>query len=1086
MALPETESEWEDASAETVGDSPSARERLGGFLPIEHPIFPTFLDLDVSRSSLTLRLRRREGTPVSKVRPSRETAAALFVQAASALLFLGTRGFPLELSDFEDSRVEIWNGAPHLWLTRTPRAALREPLAAEPVPALLAGLIPFFFGPKAPGRLLDSYLNRMSRPVRAETCASEIFRVFPFLGEPAFASVRKRCFGFVPAGFDDRERRHRARALCAKLKLAGRRPRIFSPGASALLSGDALRASLGEGGRGERMRSVLEERLAECAESDSDWIRLERDAWDDDSIRLFDRVAGRAGIDVVEIEMPGPLRPDEIRDAAWIPSPDLSSSVGLYEALHSVVERNPRALRRSLSRFVMSPDFGAFLKSGSLPSSLWESEPEEASRAIAVLTRPERRAIGLFLCHPGDPSSAEVERLAGGAFLDPAAVELAAEGWLFEDPVSGEWRAADRSAKADLLSAFSPEETRAFGESWLASAEDPVLRVQIALACGRPDVASSEAEKIFGESPALVRPRDLDALARAWVGAAGTAAPAAALLHEASRLSEIGTEADARGLVDAAAADSAASPTWRREARFRVALSREAAGEREKADRLFSDLAREPGSPALARSRALRALARLALFRGDWERSGEMLRSGSECAAGDRREEIEVRLGEADLASRRGLFEEEAAIYAEIRSGIEAFPDEDLEGRLLLREGMLLSDRREHRAAAARFTEALQLAGAHPERRGIALTDLAISTEFLGDSSAAESYFREALACFEESGSVARRRNAAGNLAHMLILHDRDEAARPIVDALLADSERAEDPVGTMVGLAYRARLSLRQGRLSAAARDRAEALALCERLGDRVERAELEIEASDGDLFFGDRAGALGAARLAASRPADRSDSREAAQRRVADLERWHAAAGPESAFGPEEVAKGFEEDPAACSERVARARAFFGEEFEKSWPEACALARESLVRRGRQEFVERIFSRALEGRHTESLRQLRRKLQEHGLPLRLVDSEGTVLWKSPAFHCSTWSRRLEWSGEDVVLEGEGSDADTTAFVFETLWRRADLSPPAAPRRREEHLFLSRGGDGGPIDGVSGDPAVAHRPPERDRFRER
>ncbi len=212
------------------------------------------------------------------------------------------------------------------------------------------------------------------------------------------------------------------------------------------------------------------------------------------------------------------------------------------------------------------------------------------------------------------------------------------------------------------------------------------------------------------------------------------------------------------------------------------------------------------------------------------------------------------------------------------------------------------------------------------------------------------------------------------------------------------------------------------------------------------MERAELEIEDSDGNLLFGDRAGALAAARLAASRPADRSDSREVAQHRVADLERWHAAAGPESAFSPEEIAKGFEEDSAACSERVARARAFFGEDFEKAWPEACALARENLVRRGREEFVERVFSRALEGRHTESLRELRRKLLEHGLPLRLVDSQGTVLWKSPTFHCSAWSRRLDWSGEDVALEGEGSDADAIAFVFETLWRRSDLSPPDLP----------------------------------------
>src|SRR5258708_8250497 len=101
---------------------------------------------------------------------------------------------------------------------------------------------------------------------------------------------------------------------------------------------------------------------------------------------------------------------------------------------------------------------------------------------------------------------------------------------------------------------------------------------------------------------------------------------------------------------------------------------------------------------------------------------------------------------------------------------------------------MLSSDRREHRAAATRFAEALHVAGPNAERRGMALTDLAISTEFLGESATAEQYFREALSCFEECGNVARRRSAAGNLAHFLILHDRDEAAGSIVDSLLAES----------------------------------------------------------------------------------------------------------------------------------------------------------------------------------------------------------------------------------------------------------------------------------------------------------
>src|SRR5579862_2532962 len=116
MLLAESGFERENVSVATVEDSPSARERLARFLTLEHPTLPAVLDLDVSGSSLSLRSRERKGAPAARARHSRETAAALFVQAASALLFLASRGFPLEPADFEEARVEIWNGAPHLWL----------------------------------------------------------------------------------------------------------------------------------------------------------------------------------------------------------------------------------------------------------------------------------------------------------------------------------------------------------------------------------------------------------------------------------------------------------------------------------------------------------------------------------------------------------------------------------------------------------------------------------------------------------------------------------------------------------------------------------------------------------------------------------------------------------------------------------------------------------------------------------------------------------------------------------------------------------------------------------------------------------
>jgi transcriptional regulator with AAA-type ATPase domain/tetratricopeptide (TPR) repeat protein len=1034
MLSPEFVPEREDFSEVSVDDSPQARERLPAFLSLEHPTLPTFLDLKTGRGTISLRFRPQEGTPISRVRQTREAAAALFAQAASAALFLGARGFPLDLADLEDARVEVWNGAPHLWLPGLPRSAWREPLSAEPASALLAALIPRLFGARdRPRHLLESYLHRVGRPARPETSVSEILQTFPFLGKPAHASIRKRCLGFAPVGFDERERRHRARTLRARLELSGRKARIFGPGASSLLAGEALRASLGDG--------AGEPRLEECAENESHWIRLEREGWDEDSIHLFDRVAGRRGVEVSEILPPGRLRPDELRDAAWIPSSDLTSSVELYEALHALAEVNPRAVRRTVTRFAASDDFASFLKSGRVPTSLCASEPEEASRVLAALSKAERKTLGVFLCHPGAPAASAVDRVAGSAPFAGVAPKLAAEGWFFEEPATGRWRVADRASRADLISAYSSAETRAFGEAWLEVTADPPRRIEIAVACESWGAASAASEAVFGTTPARERDRSFDALVRAWVAGAGTKAPAPALLHEAARLSEIGRAQDAQDLLEAAVSDPSAPAVWKREARFRIALASEAAGDSGEALRLLDEASADRSTPVSERSRASRLRARVLSGEGRFSEAEEALRAARADAAGDRREEIEVQLSEADLASRRGRFDEEAAIYLSIRSRSMPVLDEELEGRLLLREGMLFSDRREHRSAAARFAEALQLAGSHSERRGIALTDLAISTEMLGESSAAEKYFREALACFDECRNVSRRRRAAGNLAHFLIRHDHDEASDAIVERLLVESEKAGDRIGKMVALAFRGRRALRRGRFAAASSDRAEALALCEELDDRVERAELELDESDARLFFGDRSAALEAAKLAASRAPDRTENHEAARRRVEDLESW-SRSGPAEAFAPGAIEAAFESDPSGTSDRVSRARAFFGEDLEKHWPGVCQHAREVLGKRGRSEFAEVVFASALDGRSAEALRSLRAKLLAQEIPLRLLDSEGSVLWKSPSFQRATWARTLSWEEETAVLEGEGSDPDSVAFLFETLWSRGNLAP--------------------------------------------
>jgi transcriptional regulator with AAA-type ATPase domain len=1022
-----------DVVVEALEDSPVARERLAGFLRLQHPVVPAPRRVEIVPGFLRLTELRHPGVPLARIRLETSEAAAVLLQAACALLFFHARGFPLESGELSEALVDVREGGPFVWMARLPRSAVRPPPAAEPPEAVLGAIASSVLlrrsGRRArreagAERLLEALLAGVASPRRSDAWVREIFRSFPELGKDGLAAVRTRCPGFRAAGIDTRDRLDLARAECARVVLEGRTCRVFRPGASGRLPGSALEESLGSAGVG---LAALTQAAEEAAESDTHWIRVDREIWDPASIRVFSQAASRGGIEVIEIgPNTGRLLPHDLREAVWIPAPDLASSVALYEALHAGVTRQPEGYRRYVARLVGSPRYAEFLDSGRIPDEPWEADPERARRDLAALTPAERRSVGLFLVHPDGATEG----------FSRAAEKLTESGWMEREASRGRFRVADPAARADLLAAYSPAEVREFCAARSRSEADPALRLDLALRGEDPEAAAGPMAELFGGAPAGSRRPSLDGLAELVVERLGSAAPAEVRLHEAERRAERGEHLRARELLEGILAGEA-RPDARREASLRLAAECEKLGDAAAAGRMFRVLAQDLAARPADRSRAWRGCARVALTAGELDRGQTCLERAREIPGLPASEELEIALGWADLHSRRGNLDLERDVYERNRARFREEGDEDLQVKFLLREGALLSDLHDDEGAARRFAEALQAAGPDPERRGSALMDLAISLDYLGQTARSEALFREAFGLFSRADSRVFARRALGNLASFFVNHHRYLEAEPLLARLEQDSRGSEDPVGLLVALGQRARVALRLGRFAEAARLRGRARELCEGLGDRLEATELAIEESDGRLFRGDPEGAWEAARAAAALPATRGPAQRWAAGRLADLQRWLSGVSPERALD----GAGEDADPLAAAERLTRARAFFGLRLEQALPEECTAARRELARAGRRAFVDEVFSAGLSPADAERLRSLRGRLLAGELPLRLLDMNGTERWRSATFARAAWSREIVCEGRHGVLEGDGVDAEAAAFLFESFW-----SPPEEP----------------------------------------
>ncbi len=1034
----------DDRILHSIDDSPSARRRFLDFLALEHPVFPRFVEIVSTGGGRRAAFRRREGTPLDVIRHSREGAAALFVQAASAILFFGARGYPLALSDFDDATVEIWDGAPHLWMGGPPRSITVEPMHEDAPGPLLAAMVPRLFGRASRGagrldstarKLLDRYLEPFAEGRRPDSFLVEIFRAFPFLTEGPFASVRRRCIGFRPHGFDALERMHRGKVAAAARTLSGGRPWIFRPGCSALLPFEALRVSLAAP-ETCREPAAASRALEARADADTDWICVDPEEWDDATRGMLEETAARRGIAVDEWSAARASgRPDELRSAFWIAAPDLAASVALYEALGSVLGRRPSRVRGAVLRFVSSSDYAGFLARGALSESIREADSAGAVRELEALSREERRGIGMFLAHPSGPSAEEVRALGIDGPFARAAAKLAAGGWLIEDAGGAGWRPADDSARADRLSGFGDEERRAFASAWIDTVVDPLWRSLLALEARRPDLLEDAAVRIFGMAPRRPRPRRLDGFVQAAAAALGEGAPAAIRYYHADRLTELGLAEESKSAWKSLAADTSAGRAWRRGAEARLARVAESEGDLGGARRLLRSVAEDAAAFPDEVSAARREIARLAGGEGRFEEADALLSRCEEDSRISADERIEVILARAAFHGLRGEGERESAVYETHRSAIRK-SSEETQFRFLLGEGTALSNRRDHRGAAVRFAEALA-AARDAEQRGAALIDLSVETFYLGNVAEAESHLRKAAGFLRAAGNPALYRNALGNLVNLLLETGRDGEAESLNERLAADSGRQDDAKGGMLALAYRSRIALRRGRLRESAADRREALACCQRLRETIERQELEIDESDARLFAGDPEGALAFALRAAAR-SDGGRCRENAAARVADLERWKSARGVEAG----EIEAELETEPVAAAERVARARAFFGSAFEATHAPLVARALEVLRGSGREGLAAAVFSAPASFDACRS-RALRDRIARDLLPLRVVDAEGAVVWRSPEFETGSWKRPLVWDGAPIFLEGTAPDPDLVTFLFETIRGRADIASP-------------------------------------------
>ena len=501
-----------------------------------------------------------------------------------------------------------------------------------------------------------------------------------------------------------------------------------------------------------------------------------------------------------------------------------------------------------------------------------------------------------------------------------------------------------------------------------AAPGDPGQRIEDLLEEGQPGLALREAERWVRRFPGRP-PEAWFALAARLQAAVPPPLPPWLEAIEAEREIAGGRPQAARPRLDRVVRAPEADAEARRQARLRLAEVAVMLGQTAEAARRAAEWRRmHPGAPDGEAVRALRLGAAGFAREGRVDCALALLdeaeRLGSALPAG---EVVETALARARVLSLCGRFDEEAAVYAQIRPRALGCGEESVAARFLAQEGRGLLDRREYARAIVRLEEALGAEGEPGERAALQL-DLAAARYHAGDAPGSETALGHALVAATSAGREDLAWIARSNRVELLVNRCAWAAAETEIAALQERSRADQDLTRRLVALHHRGRLALRRGFLEESARANGEARRLAEETGDRLEIGELWLEEGDRRLYEGDLEGAREAWERAAAAPPDRSDRERTARERLNEAS-WIDAGGPPEA-ARRDIETLFGREPYLAAERVARWHRLYGGDSVS--PSLCERAACILRESGGSELAARVFG-LLEPVPQDALRQVR-----------------------------------------------------------------------------------------------------------------
>jgi len=598
---------------------------------------------------------------------------------------------------------------------------------------------------------------------------------------------------------------------------------------------------------------------------------------------------------------------------------------------------------------------------------------------------------------------------------------------------------------------------------------DPGGRIALLLSSGDVPAALEGARRWIEASPDAPAENWFE-LSAALAAAAGPALPSWLGVLEAEREISGGRLDEAEARLGRIVEDAAAGTADRRRASLRRAELGVAQGDFGGAGDLAAQWKRRhPDAPPAEAVRALRVEAACRARGGDYASAGRLLdaaeRIGVSLGLDQRLENALVR---ATLLSLQGLFAEEKDLYESWRPVVARAGDDGLMARLLAREALGLSDRREFAAAAARLEQASEVLRDDPVERARTLIDLAATFYHAGRTARCDALLAEAIACADMAGREDLARIARGNRLELSIDRCEWDAARAEVAALSGAARAEGDARRLLVALHQGSRLALRVGDFETAARENGQARELARRLSDRLEIGELWLEEGDRLACSGAIAQAREAYERAAADPPDRADTERRARQRLAEL----ATPDPDATRAAHDVLEeAFANDAYAAAESAARRHAVLsstGGSLGASWR---SRAEGILRSRGGSELADRVFGCAAGSEQAappDALRGLRLALAralsgEDAEPalaplglerLRVTDEAGRVLASLGDTGGGEGARRRLQAGTtayalEVWPQPPESTVEAIALLVETLLFRVAATVCSADHAR-------------------------------------